>query len=126
MMKFIYNIIFLTSIVQCKQIIRNANIPSCKNCIYFNPSYINNDFTSSFTRCTKFGSKDILTDVITYDFADSCRNDETKCGKEGQYFEQEKNINLKILKYKIISNIPLLSIITIWFLTIFVNLIAKK
>ena len=123
MMKFIF---FLTSIVDCKQIIRNANIPSCKNCIYFNPKYTNNDFTSSLTRCTKFGDKNILTDEITYDFADSCRNDETKCGKEGKYFEQEKNINLKILKHKIISNIPLLSIIAIWFLSAFVNLIAKK
>ena len=123
MMKFIF---FLISIVECKQIIRNANIPSCKNCIYFNPKYTNNDFTSSLTRCTKFGDKNILTDEITYDFADCCRNDETKCGKEGKYFEQEKNINLKILKHKIISNIPLLSIIAIWFLSAFVNLIAKK
>ena len=122
-MKFLF---FLISMVQCKQIIRNANIPSCKNCIYFNPNYIHNDFTSSLTRCTKFGNKDILTDEITYDFADSCRNDETKCGNEGKYFEQENNINLKVLKYKIISNIPLLSIITIWILSAFVNLLAKK
>jgi hypothetical protein len=112
--------------VQCKQIIRNANIPSCKSCIYFNPNYINNDFTSYLTQCTKFGNKDILTDVITYDFAYSCRDDETKCGKEGKYFEEEKNINLKILKYKIISSIPLLSIVTIWVLSVFVNLLAKK
>jgi hypothetical protein len=116
-------IFLLISIVQCKQIIRNANIPSCKNCIYFNPSYITNDFTSSFTQCTKFGNKNILTDVITYNFADSCRNDETKCGKEGKYFEEEKNINLKILKYKIISNIPLLSIIC--FLLNFIRLLIQ-
>jgi hypothetical protein len=116
-MKFI---VFLISIVECKQIIRNANIPSCKNCIYFNPNNINNDFTSSLTQCTKFGNKDILTDVITYDFANSCRNDETKCGKKGKYFKQEKNMNLKILKYKIISNIHYLYIITLWVLSAFV------
>ena len=115
---------FLFSLVQCRQFIRNLEIPSCKNCIYFTPRYIDNDYTSSFSRCSQFGNKDIITDVIVYDFADSCRNDEMKCGKEGRFFEEEKDIDLKILKYQIISNLPTLPI-TIGFLFTIIKIILK-
>jgi hypothetical protein len=82
------------------------NVPSCKNCIYYKPSIQSNDFTSSLSKCEKFGSKDIVTDEITYDYASSCRNDESLCGKQGTYFELDKNIEMKTLKYVILGNIP--------------------
>ena len=44
--------------------IENLHIPSCKNCIHFAPSYMN-DFTCSLNKCNKFGTKDIITDEIT-------------------------------------------------------------
>jgi len=88
------------------KIIKNGNIPSCKNCIYFTPEWYSNEFSGSFAKCEKFGEKNIISDKITYDYADLCRKDETKCGVEGKYFEQEKNIDLKIIKHKFISNMP--------------------
>jgi hypothetical protein len=57
-------------------------------------------------KCNKFGDKNIVTDKITYDFADQCRNDESKCGKEGKHFIEEPNINMKILKYSLLKNMP--------------------
>ena len=64
--------------------IRNVDNPACKNCMYYRTRLFDNDFTSSFNKCSKFGEKDIMTDEITYDYADICRYDESKCGKGGK------------------------------------------
>ncbi len=82
-------------------IIKNINTPSCKNCIYYKPK--NNDFNSPFSRCTYFGTKDIQTDIITYDFADLCRNNENKCGLEGKYFKEDENSELKYYLFNFIK-----------------------
>jgi len=89
--------------IQNIQNIQNINIPSCRNCVHYKPTSYN-DFDSHINRCEIFGKKDIVTDKISYDFADSCRENETKCGINGTYFEQEKNIEFKIIKHKISSN----------------------
>ena len=112
--------LFLT-MVPSDKIIQNMEFPSCKNCIYYKPSFLNNDFTSTFNKCYKFGEKDIVTDKVTYNFADFCRNDETKCGKEGKYFKKEKNIKFKVFRHKIISNFPL----SLPIIFIIINLIIK-
>jgi hypothetical protein len=112
-MKFLY---LLFTVANCSKIIKNINVPSCKNCIYFNPPYYTNDFTSSFSTCEKFGKKDIITDKISYDFADSCRRDESQCGQSGKYFYEEKNINFKVIKHTLTVNSP-------YFLVLFVYLI---
>jgi hypothetical protein len=96
-----------------EKIIKNINIPSCINCIYFQPSIYDTNFASSLNKCNKFGRKDIITDEITHDYADSCRSDDSKCGEKGAYFEEEPNINLKILKHKIISTSPYITLITL-------------
>jgi len=78
------------------------------------------DFTSTLNICEKFGNKNIITDKITYDYADLCRQSDTKCGEEGKYFEKEPYIGLKIFKHTVISNIPLTLFIVIpSFLSIF-------
>lgn len=83
--------------INSSKIIKNIDIPSCKNCIYFKPSgYI----PDSLSRCNKFGEKNIITDEIKYDFADYCRNDEKKCGIEGKFFERDSDINLTIKNIK--------------------------
>ena len=94
-----------------KQIIKNIELPSCRNCIYYKP-YSLGDYTSDLSNSKKFGTKNILTDKITYDYADLCRRDEDKCGKEGKYFEEEKNVDLKILNHKIVQNIPWITIVS--------------
>ena len=112
---FIY---LLFAIVNSKKIIRNVNIPSCRNCIHYKPSYYTTDFTASYNKCDKFGDKDIITNKISYDYVESCRNDEQKCGYDGKYFELEKNIELKIFTHQIISKIP--SILLVSFIILYV------
>ena len=94
----------LLQLMANNQIIKNINIPSCKNCIYFEPNSYDKDFTSGLGKCLKFGEKNIITDVITYKYADLCRKDDTKCGEDGIYFEKEHNIKLKILNHKLANN----------------------
>jgi hypothetical protein len=88
------------------KIIRNFYFPSCKNCVFYKPPSDRFSFTSSLSKCEKFGEKNIMTDDITYDYADSCRMDETKCGKKGVYFEEEKDIEGKLFRHKIVVNMP--------------------
>jgi len=110
----LYNIINLFFIVaKPEKIIKNININSCRNCIYHKPHSFSGDYTSSLSNCEKFGSKDIITDKISYDYADICRKDETKCGEQGKYFEKEPNIELKILKYTIIRYIPSVTLVAL-------------
>ena len=47
----------------------------CKNCIHFRPTRYSIDFASSAGTCNKFSK-----------YADICRMDASKCGKEGKYF----------------------------------------
>ena len=88
------------------KIIKNANIPACKHCIHYRPSLSNTDFTNYFNTCGKFGEKDIVSGKITYKKASSCRGDETICGVEGKHFIEEPNLQLKMLKHGVLSNIP--------------------
>ena len=108
-------------LVNSEQIIKNINVPSCRNCVHYKPPYYG-EFTSSLSKCNKFGTKDIITDKISYnDFADMARQDETKCGKEGNYFKLEKNVEFKILIHQIISNLPniiILSALVVQLLTV--------
>ena len=89
----------LFALANFEKIIKNVNIPSCG---HFKP-YYSSDFTSSLSKC---GTKDI-TDKISYnEYADITGSDQTKCGKKGKYFEQEKNIELKIFIHQIVSGLP--------------------
>lgn len=90
--------------LQNHAIIFNKNIPSCRNCKFYNPNWYNKDFTSSLNKCMKFGSKNIITNEITYEYADSCRKQEDKCGLVGKYFIQEENIENKIWMHALVSN----------------------
>lgn len=82
-----------------EQIIKNVNVNPCVNCVFYKPSTFRK-FTSEFSKCKKFGEKDIITGVINYSYADSSRNNQGKCGIEGRYFvqESETKIKLKLLK----------------------------
>jgi len=77
---------FIISIVNSKVIINNINIPVCKNCIHFIPNEYS-DFSSSISKCNKFGDKDLKVE--------DCHSDINKCGKEGIYFEKEPNLQRK-------------------------------
>ena len=81
--------------------IRNNDMPACKNCIHYRPKLFVDEFTSPLNKCDRFGEKNIISDEITYDYADICRSDESKCGKEGREFKKQPLIVLKRLKYAI-------------------------
>jgi len=89
-----------------KSIITNKNIPVCRNCVFYKPDIYGDDFSSRYSKCGKFGEKNILTGKITYKYVDICRENETLCGKEGKYFEKEEQINWKLMKYIVIKNVP--------------------
>lgn len=89
--------------IPSSKFIINRNLPSCKNCVHFSP-YHEFDFGSSLSHCQKFGTKNIVSDKIHYEYADNCRRDESKCGKEGRYFEPEPNLSWKIGKHYTIAN----------------------
>ena len=105
---FLYILFFSLYLVDSKQI-RNINVPSCRNCIHYKPE-IFNEFSSLYSKCDYFGSKNINTDYISYDYANMVRENENKCGIEGKYFEQRENIEMKIILHNIISNNPYISI----------------
>lgn len=74
--------------------IRDIEKPSCIECIYYKPDYT---AVSVFNQCTKFGGKDLHTGDILYDYADSIRGDESKCGRTGKYFKRDPVFNLRKL-----------------------------
>jgi hypothetical protein len=121
-MKTLY---LLVAIVNSEQIIKNINIPSCRNCVHYKPSYYTTDFTASYNKCNKFGNKNVITNEITTEYADMCRRDENKCGNKGTYFEPEKNIELKIVTHQIISRLPNILMISIIVLSIILNIYVK-
>ena len=125
-MKIIY---FLLSIVSGSPIIKNNNIPACRNCIHYKPDFYSNEFTTTYNDCKKFGEKNIISDKIIFESVASCRRDESKCGANGKYFEEEKNINLKVLKHKLISSLPYtlsISLIVISYIVIILDKINKN
>ena len=62
----------------------NKTIPRCISCIYYKLfPYMNNKDTNIaeyLTICTKYTNYSNIT------FTHDCRNDEKRCGKEGNFF----------------------------------------
>lgn len=77
------------------KMIKNIDVPSCRNCKYYKPN-VNNYFSSELGKCEYFGVKNIENNVINYDSAFLCREDTNKCGIEGKYFQEEENLYFKI------------------------------
>jgi len=126
-MKFRY---LLLSTNLSGKIIKNIEVPSCKNCIFYQPSKHGIDFSSTMGRCSKFGEKNIITDEIKYDYADKCREKESLCGKEGKYFEKEDDLilSLKIIKYNIQKNLflyTLTSVVASVYILMFAKFLEK-
>jgi hypothetical protein len=96
--------LFMLSDTNSEKTIQNANLPSCKDCIFHRPSK-NSVYVSSLSNCAKFGEKNILTGKIEYDYISNARKDETKCGLIGRHFELEPNLQFKIVRHNIFNNI---------------------
>jgi len=71
--------------------IKNANLPSCVNCIHFIEDKTNYPYDqladNKYGKCKLFGYKDIITGEIENTQAINCRTDKDQCGNSGNYFE---------------------------------------
>ena len=92
----------------------------CKNCIHFKPPRNNIDFASSSGTCKKFSKK-------YEEFADTCRIDPSKCGKEGKYFVEEPHLHRKILIHNLLYAAPFVAscAVTVAFLFPLVDLFSR-
>ena len=90
----------------------------CKNCIHFRPTRYSIDFASSAATCNKF-SKPM--------YADICRINPSKCGREGKYFEEEPHLHRKILIHNLLYAAPFVAscAVTVSFLFPLVNLFSR-
>jgi hypothetical protein len=110
-MKILYLLLNFIKPKNLDRIITNIDTPACKNCVYYKPSVLNSDFTSSLNKCYKFGKKNIITDKVIYDYADMTRQDENKCGNEGKHFKLRKNIIFTRLQHIFVSNLQSLLLV---------------
>lgn len=71
--------------------IKNSDLPVCTNCLFYrqvcSKSNKNSDEINSSSKCSLFGTKDIVTGEITLETAGACRTDETKCGFNGTHYK---------------------------------------
>jgi len=88
----------------------------CKNCIHFRPTRYSIDFASSAGICNKFSK-----------YADICRINPSKCGREGKYFEEEPHLHRKILIHNLLYAAPFVAscAVTVAFLFPLVNLFSR-
>ena len=101
--------------------IKNVDLPSCKKCIHYLPSVYHLDFGSSMNRCSKFGEKNTISDEIKYDFVESCRKDEKKCGEKGEYFEEEPYLVLKLTMHRLAYLTPYFFTVLLFLLPVFLT-----
>ena len=99
-MNVFYLFIFLQLCISDSAIIKNIDARSCRNCVYYKIESLPDKYPE-LNECVYFGEKNIQTDIIKYEFADSCRSSENKCGLEGKYFEEQPNVELKYFIYNI-------------------------
>jgi hypothetical protein len=76
----------LTTIYTSISFIHSFHLPSCKNCIYYKPSFFD---SYNFGECKKFSKKDNKTDILIYEYTHRCRDNEDECGKNGTYFQRK-------------------------------------
>lgn len=75
-------------------IIKNISKPVCINCIHFiehktNYPYDDPPNDKLYGKCSKFGTNNLITGEIEYDFALNSRNNQTKCGIDGKFFKEK-------------------------------------
>jgi hypothetical protein len=95
----------------------------CKNCIHFRPTRYSIDFASSAGKCNKFSNKCSKN----MEYADICRINPSKCGREGKYFEEEPRLHRKILIHNLLYIAPFVAscAVTVSFLFPLVNLFSR-
>jgi len=65
------------------QAVKNLHSPKCITCKNFIPDSFD---SPTFSKCKNFGTANLVSGEIFYDFADSCRDSESKCGTNGTHY----------------------------------------
>jgi len=89
--------------------IKNFHTPKCITCKHFIPD--SND-SHLLSKCKKFGTANLVSCEISYDYADACRISESKCGINGSHhiFDEFHKAKTDIRKIKpLLTNGLLLS-----------------
>jgi hypothetical protein len=76
---------------------KGTRTPSCASCAFYQPSTSDGEFESISGQCTKFQ---------IHDYAESFRLNESRCGAEGRFFQEERNLPLKVIQHKIVTTMP--------------------
>jgi len=96
-MIFVLLLLFTTTTtvfsMEKKQFIINSKVPICKNCVYFKPY---DEKSYHLGKCTKFGNMDILSGIIEYNYAYTCRTSNNLCSFNGTYYEERKHPNITL------------------------------
>lgn len=74
-----------------KNFITDIELPVCKNCKHFIP--YDDPKYSDLSKCNKFGSKNIVSGEIKYNYAEHCRRFDDQCGKYGKYYVKQETAN---------------------------------
>jgi hypothetical protein len=90
--------------------IRYGDKPPCVGCTHYVPCTFEG-FESTYSKCDKFGRKDVHTGEIAYDYATSARGDDTRCGVEGKYFKTENYLCLKKADHSLKRLAPAIAVI---------------
>jgi hypothetical protein len=69
---------------------RRIVCPMCELCVHYRKSSI----SDALSKCSKFTYFDIRWDNEEYEYADSARSAESKCGKEGRFYRRYERRDL--------------------------------
>jgi hypothetical protein len=82
----------LFHIIKRTLFIKNANLNTCKNCVYFikdTPFEYGAPNDEKYGKCKMFGEKNLITGIVQHDYAVWCRQNNAKCGQDGKYFKEK-------------------------------------
>jgi hypothetical protein len=102
--------------------ITNLDKPSCVTCKFYKPEEYTS-FESTSSKCSLYGNKNIHTGEIEYSYATECRKNESLCGQQGKFYEENTSISMSkighhFLKYKALYQVCILYFIVFCFTTI--------
>jgi hypothetical protein len=95
--KLVYFLVAKSAYSTRVPMIRDLKYPACINCVHFikeTSLYENEESPTYYTlsKCKLFGSMNLLTGKIKYEYAELCRHSRDQCGISGKLYE-EKNKN---------------------------------
>jgi hypothetical protein len=75
-------------------VIRNSNHPVCANCVHFirsnvSPPADQHQSDNIYGKCKAFGTMDVISGSIAYDYASLCRDNDKQCGLNAIHYQDK-------------------------------------